>query len=371
MSVEQAFNVDCLNIEKEKNLKYLNISNNGKIYRSYSDSILLPNIIQLEKNLFMASFQLMKLMPAKYVVEKALREERINPKYPIIETSSGTYALGLGIICAELGLPFHIISDPAIDDDLKRRLEDLGGYVQILSQALSADNPQIFRLNTLRDYLIDNPQSFWPEQYNNPENQKAYSFLAEYLIDQLGSNLTLVGSVGSGGSTCGTIKCLRENNPFNRLIGVDTFGSVLFGLNNEKRILRGLGNSILPQNLEHNLFDEVHWVSACDAYLQTRKMHSRYSTFHGPTSGAAYHVAKWVSQQNKDEKVVFIAPDTGHRYLSTVYNNQWLKEVGFFGKDLSYFPLKVKHPSEVNEEWSYINWHRKTYKETMDAKNGY
>ncbi|BBH51842.1 pyridoxal-phosphate dependent enzyme [Fluviispira sanaruensis] len=370
MSVAQALQIDCLNVGSENNFKNFHLYNHGKIYKSYSDSILLPNIIQIEKNLFMASFQLMKLMPAKYVIEKALAEKRINPKYPIIETSSGTYALGLGIICAEMGLPFHIISDQAIDDDLKRRLEDLGGYVQILSQTLSSENPQIFRLNTLKEYLTNNPQSFWPQQYNNPENQIAYTIFAEYLIEQLGNNLTLVGSVGSGGSTCGTIKCLRENNPFNRLVGVDTFGSVLFGLINEKRILRGLGNSLMPQNLEHCLFDEVHWVSACDAYLQTRKLHSLYSSFHGPTSGAAYHVAKWISHQNKDEKVVFIAPDTGHRYLSSVYNNQYLKEMSFFNKEISSSPLKVMDPSEVNNKWTYLNWNRRTYKEIMEVKNG-
>lgn len=332
-----------------------------KIYQSYSSSILMPNLIQLDTNLFMASFHLMKLMPAKFVIEKALAEKRLDPKYPVIETSSGTYALGIGIVCGELGIPYVIISDPAIDGDLQRRLEDLGGNVQILTQALTADNPQIYRLNTLKEFLREEPQSFWPSQYNNPENQLAYGSFAEQLLTHLGNQFTLVGTVGSGGSTCGTVKFLREQNPDIRLVGVDTFGSVLFGLENGKRLLRGLGNSILPGNLEHQLFDQVHWVSAQDAFFHTRYLHAKKSCFHGPTTGAAYQVAKWVAAQNPDEKVVFIAPDSGHRYHANVYNDNWLKEIGVYGVPVTSAPLEVIKPRESTGSWNYINWNRRSY----------
>lgn len=87
----------------------MNLKNEKKVYKSYSDAILLPKLIQLNQNLIMASFQLMKLMPAKYVIEKALKEGKIDPTYPIVETSSGTYALGLGIVCAEHGIPFILL----------------------------------------------------------------------------------------------------------------------------------------------------------------------------------------------------------------------------------------------------------------------
>lgn len=333
------------------------------IFQSYSDAILMPELIQLTDNLIMASFHLMKLMPAKFVIEKALREGRLNSSCPVVETSSGTYALGIGIVCAENGIPFHIVSDPAIDDDLQRRLQDLGGEVQILSQALSADNPQIYRLNTLKEYLHDHPGSFWPSQYNNPDNQLAYSILAENFLENIGNDFTLVGTVGSGGSTCGTIKRLRETNPAIRLVGVDTFGSVLFGLKNGKRLLRGLGNSILPGNLEHALFDEVHWVSAEDAFINTRQLHAQKSCFHGPTTGAAYQVAKWIASQEKDKIVVFIAPDSGHRYQSTLYNNQWLQQVGIVDHRLTTTPIEVTSPVDATGPWAYCQWNRQTYQQ--------
>lgn len=335
--------------------------NNKNTFKRYSDSIVRPTLIQLErKNLYMASFQLMKLMPAKYVIEKALKENRLNPEYPIIETSSGTYALGIGIICAERGIPYWIVSDPAIDIDLQRRLEDLGGYVQILSQALTSDNPQIYRLNTLKEILVEQPNSFWPSQYNNPENLEAYSQFAEQLLTTFGENITLVGTVGSGGSTCGTTHYLRKANSKIRLIGVDTFGSVLFGLKNGKRELRGLGNSIQPDNLHHHLFDQIHWLSAKEAFMNTRILHAKHSCYHGPTTGAAYQVAKWISSNHPDEIIVFIAPDTGHRYQSTVYNNEWLKQKGYSEKP-SLTPIKVSKPSEANPPWTYVDWNRLSY----------
>src|SRR5262245_15462097 len=109
------------------------------IFNSYSSSLVIPPLIKLEENLMMASFQLMKLVPAKYVLEKAIRENKIDKSTPIVETSSGTYALGIGIVCAEHNIPFRIISDPAIDDDLQKRLEDLGGEVQIITKSSDAD----------------------------------------------------------------------------------------------------------------------------------------------------------------------------------------------------------------------------------------
>ena len=344
------------------------ISTKKKIFAKYSDSMLLPQLIQLENNLVMASFQLMKLMPAKYVIEKALRESRLDPKSPIIETSSGTYALGIGIICAELGIPFHIISDPAIDEDLERRLQDLGGGVQILTEALTSDNPQIYRLNRLKEQLAAHPGCYWPSQYNNPDNQHAYQIFAEQLLENIGDDFTLVGTVGSGGSTCGTIKPLRQVNKDIRLVAVDTFGSVLFGLPNGKRMLRGLGNSILPGNLHHHEYDQVHWVSAQDAFRQTRYLHAKHSCFHGPTTGAAYHVAQWLAKQNKDKIVVFIAPDTGHRYQSTIYNNAWLQGMNMLNQPPTIAPTKFMKPGDVSGSWAYIDWNRKQYNDMMQIQ---
>ena len=81
-----------------------------EIFDNYSSSIATPKLVRVLPNLVIAIFELMKLIPAKYTILKALKEGKIDRKYPIIETSSGTYALGMGIVCAELEIPFFIVS---------------------------------------------------------------------------------------------------------------------------------------------------------------------------------------------------------------------------------------------------------------------
>lgn len=331
------------------------------MYNKYSDSIQLPALIRISDNLIIAKFELMKIIPAKYIIETGIRHHLIDPDIPIVETSSGTFALGLGIVCAEMNLPFFIISDPAIDQTLEQRLIQLGGKVQLLSQH---DNPQVMRLNALKDYLIQNPKAYWTRQYDNLENQSAYAPFADYLMSELGKHFTLVSAVGSGGSACGTVNQIRKSNPSVRLVGVDTFGSVLFGLPNEKRVLRGLGNSIMPKNLHHHCFDEVHWVVANDAFFYVNKLHSEMALFCGPTTGATYQVASWIAKNHPNELVVCISPDTGHRYQSTIYNDFWLKQ-NKFGVPMTQQPEEIQHPLEAKPSWSYFKWNRRHYQEVM------
>ena len=329
------------------------------MFTKYSDSILLPSLIKVKENLIIAKFELMKILPAKHILETAILQNKINPEVPIIETSSGTFALGLGIVCAELGIPFFIVSDPVIDSTLEKRLVQLGGKVQILSDAIIKNNPQEIRLNVLKDYMREHPESFWTNQYDNLENQNSYAVFSNYLTNKIGKNFTLVGAVGSGGSTCGTIKNIRQTNPQARLVGVDTFGSVLFGLPNQKRILRGLGNSIMPKNLIHAYFDEIHWVGASDAFFNTKKLHAENSLYCGPTTGATYQVAQWIAEKNPDEMVVFISADTGNRYQETVYNSKWLP--------IDKEPIEVEHPSQVKSSWSYFKWKKRSFNEVMGS----
>lgn len=339
------------------------------VFDNYSSTIITPKLVQVSPNLIVALFELMKLIPAKYTILNALKKGKIDPQYPIIETSSGTYALGMGIVCAELKIPFFIVSDPVIDEGLRSRLQDLGGKVQIISDKRDGLDIQSLRLEYLNEYLLKNKGAFWPAQYNNPENREAYSHFAEYLVSNIGSSFTLVGAVGSGGSTCGTIETLRKANNNIKLVGVDTFGSVLFGLPKKDRKLRGLGNSIFPQNLIHEYFDQVHWVNEEIAISNVRRLHSSKGFFCGPTTGAAYHVGNWIAQNNSKEMVVVISPDSGYRYMSTVYNDNWLKINKInLSKDYS----DVNHAlalTHIEEPWSYFDWNRRTYKDVMGIVN--
>lgn len=340
--------------------------NSDHVFDSYSSAIYLPTLIRLGPRLVMASFRLMKSLPAKYIVERAIARREIDFNSPIVETSSGTFALGLGVVCAEKGISFHIVGDAAISPELEARLRQLGGTVQIIGTGDCSGEAsiQVLRLEALKERLRREPTCFWPQQYDNLDNQRSYAPFASQLLNTFGEDIVVVGSVGSGGSTCGTIKSLRETNPSIKLVGVDTFGSVLFGLPNGPRLLRGLGNSVMPGNLEHECFDEVHWVSPIDAFQHTHLLHRKFGLFCGPTTGATYQVARFL-ETTSNTTVIFTSPDEGYRYQHTVYNQEWLRENDCLDREVSEKPTTATSLDQVVEPWSRILWNRRSLAELV------
>jgi len=337
----------------------------AQAFRNLSDSLLLPKIVQIKNNLYAAIFNIMKLLPAKHIISEAIKRNEINQDSVIVDTSSGTFALGIGLVCAELGLPFKIFGDPAIDEILIQRLEDLGGNVHISKNPKNPGAYQRLRLEALHNFISQNKLSFWMRQYDNLDNSGAYAIVGNLITHLLGANVNLVGTVGSGGSTGGTIKAIRTKNPAAKLIGVDTFNSVLFGQPDGKRILRGLGNTIMPKNLNHTYYDQIHWVSANDAFHYTRWLFSNKAIFCGPTTGAAYQVADYLASHHKSETYVFIAPDEGYRYLTTLYDKNWLTTQNFYTPHITVVPKEIFSPIEAKEPWAYFNWNRRSYQEVM------
>jgi len=334
-------------------------------YTSVSDAFELPRILQLDENLYGAFFFLMKLMPAKFILDRALEYGLVGPETTIIETTSGTFGLALAILCAEAGYKLILVSDPAIDGPFKRRLEDLGTRVEIVREPAPVGGFQRARLERMEQLQRAHPNHFWPSQYDNPHNPDAYAPLVEIVVESIGRFDCLVGTVGSGGSMCGASNYARSIFPEIEAVGVDTFGSVLFGQPDQKRLLRGLGNSLMPKNLDHTIFDEVHWVSAQAAFTATRLLHRKHALFAGATSGAAFMVARWIAKQNPDKAVVCLLPDEGYRYVETIYSDDWLEQNGISTRRRIETPIDVEHPLEARPEWARLDWNRRTLDEVM------
>jgi cysteine synthase len=332
------------------------------IYNTVSDADKNPKLIRLERNLHILSFHVMKLLPAIYTLRKALKEQLINPDTLIVETSSGSFAYGIAMACTELKLSFKIVSDPKMDSLIKKQLNHPNGEIQIAHKPLEKGGLQQARLNLLYDIMEKNPDHYWPRQYDNASNVEAYFELGEHLAATLGEDLILVGPVGSGGSTCGLISGVRRKSDHSTLVGVDTFNSVLFGQKDGPRTLWGFGNSILPKNLIHEHFDEVHWVTADEAYQATHLLHQKFGIFSGPSTGAAFSPAQWLSEKYPNKNVVLISPDMGYRYIDTVYDQDWLQLNGFCRAPSAVSPIKVEHPLEAQQQaqWSYIKWGRRS-----------
>jgi cysteine synthase A len=329
------------------------------------DALLLPHVIQLRENLFGAAFFLMKLLPAHFILENAQAAGLIGPSSTIVETTSGTFGLALAMLCNQRRYELILVSDPAIDDPFRRRLEELGATVNIVRAPAPIGGFQRARLDRLAELQSAYPDHFWPAQYDNDDNPGGYSRLADFLVETIGQIDCLVGTVGSGGSMCGTSRYLRKLYPHMLVVGVDTPGSVLFGHRDRKRLLRGLGNSLMPRNVNHTAFDEVHWVGAAEGFLATRELYRRHALYMGPTSGTVHMVAHWWAQQHPDANVVVLLPDEGYRYQETVYNDLWLRANNSWLSQLPAEPQLLEHPIDADRGWSRFLWKRRTYEEVL------
>lgn len=338
------------------------------IHASFVDAIALPRLVWLRPNLVGMAFPLMKLLPARFIVRKALEEGELQPGGLIAETTSGTFGLALAMVARLGGHPLTLVSDPAIDPPLQRRLEDLGATVHIVREPGPTGGFQQARLAVLEQVLADNPGSFCPRQYSNPHNPGSYAPCAEQLAHAAGALDCLIGTVGSGGSMCGIASYLRLICPELTAIGVDTHRSVIFGQSDagSGRALRGLGNSLMPPNVDHSTFDLVHWVGAAEAFHATRRLHRDHALFMGATSGAAYLVADWWARENPDQMCAVVFPDEGYRYQDTVYDDAWLDAKGLRIDALPGGPVEWDHPHDGSDPWAFHRWGRRTFAEVMD-----
>ncbi|MBN8930536.1 MAG: PLP-dependent cysteine synthase family protein [Rhizobium pusense] len=319
-----------------------------------------PRLASLTSNCHAAIFQLMKLLPARFMLDRAEERGVLRPGGHIVETSSGTFAMALAMLSAVRGYELTIVSATSLmDASFKTRIEQLGAAVILVEDEDQTGN-QEGRLIELRRIMKAGPESFWPAQYDNPDNPASYARLAEIIVEKLGRIDCLVGCVGSGGSLTGTSRYLRSLFPNMRTVAVDTNNSVLFGHPVGPRLMRGLGNSIIPKNLDHSLVDDVHWVGAFQAFAATRDLYRRHAIFAGPTSGAAALVGGWYARTYPDETVVVIMPDTGYRYMSTVYSDGWLKTQAKRPVGSGTDPTKLLKNEPAGEgDWTYMEWSRR------------
>lgn len=340
----------------------------NKIASCASEALAEPRVLQLAEGLFCVGLEVMKIIPARHILHKAWDEGLIGPGSLVVESSSGNLALGLAIVARELGVRLHIVGDPAIDPHLRNMLHNLGATVDIVEQPDARGSFQRLRLERIHDVLRRHPGAFWVRQYDNRGNPDAYGALAARLQEYFGPRFGLVASVGSGGSSVGLVRALRERGAAIEMTGVDTFNSVLFGLPDGKRTLRGLGNSVMPGVLDHQQFDAVHWLGSDLGEGAARALHANHGLLCGPTSGAAYLVAQYLARRGDPaQPTVFVAPDHGYRYLNTVYAGAW-PAVAAPLQTLQ--PVVVGAPHEVDPAcgWAALQWQRRSLEQVLQTR---
>ncbi|WP_339904279.1 pyridoxal-phosphate dependent enzyme, partial [uncultured Cyclobacterium sp.] len=188
----------------------------------------------------------------------------------------------------------------------------------------------------------DIPNSFYPNQYDNPSNWKAHYETTgpEIWRDTAGEITHFAAGVGTGGSMSGTAKFLKEQSENLIAVGIDTYGSVFkkykeTGEFDENEVYpyltEGIGEDILPKNVNFSVIDHFIKVTDKDAAVMTRRLAKEEGLFVGWSCGSAVHGALEYAKENlkKGDRMVILLPDHGTRYLGKVYNDDWMRNHGF------------------------------------------
>nr|BFE31055.1 S-sulfocysteine synthase CysK2 [Actinomadura rugatobispora] len=292
--------------------------------------------------------------PALHMIAQARRRGVLAEGAPIIESTSGTLGFGLALAGIRYRHPVTVVTDPGMEPLMRRLLHAYGARVSMVREPHPEGGWQQARRERVAELLAAHPSAYCPDQYSNPDNVAAYHGLALELAGQLGPLQVLVCSVGTGGHSAGITRVLRRLYPELRLVGVDTIGSTIFGQPARSRLMRGLGSSILPANVDHDAFDEVHWVAPGEAVWACRRLAERHYATGGWSVGAVALVASWLSRTlPPDTRIAAVFPDGPYRYFDTVYSDDYCVQHGILGVRPDEQPDEIDRPDDREvERWT-------------------
>ena len=252
------------------------------------------------------------------MIETALEDEKINEKTIIVEPTSGNTGIGLAMVCAAKGLNLTLTMPESMSLERRQLLTALGATI-VLTPAATGMKGAIEKAAQLDEEM---PNSFMPQQFNNPANPKMHrkTTALEILKDTDGKVDILVAAVGTGGSLTGIGEVLKEHNPNIQVIAVEPSTSpVISGGKAGPHKIQGIGAGIIPEVLNTEVFDEVIKVDDEDAFATSKELAKTEGLLVGISSGANVFIARQIAQrpENRGKTIVTILCDTGERYLST------------------------------------------------------
>jgi cystathionine beta-synthase len=269
------------------------------------------------------------------MLEAAERKGLLKPGGTVIEGTSGNTGMGLALAAAIKGYQCIFTMPDKMSQEKIDALRALGAEVIVTPTQVDHHDPRSYHSVALR-LSKEIPNSYFPNQYENPANTAAhYATTGPEIWEQTEGNVThVVIGVGTGGTITGVARFLKEKNPAIRIIGADPQGSIFAEMfrtgrrpQPEPYKVEGIGQDEKPANVDFSVIDEIHAVSDKNSFLKTRLLARSEGIFAGGSSGTALHVAMNIAENlDASHMVVMIIPDSGTRYLSKIYNDNWMKE---------------------------------------------
>ncbi|HET8859030.1 cystathionine beta-synthase [Marivirga sp.] len=283
----------------------------------------------------------MKDRMAIKMVEDAEKEGKLKPGGTIIEGTSGNTGMGLALAAISKGYKCVFTLADKQSKEKMDILRAVGAEVIVCPTNVSPTDPRSY-YSVAKKIHEETPNSIYPNQYDNMSNSRAhYETTGPEIWEQTEGKIThWAAGVGTGGSMCGTSKFLKEQNSKIVSVGIDSYGSVFkkykeTGVFDEKEIYpyltEGIGEDILPKNVDFDMIDHFVKVTDKDGAIMTRRLAKEEGLFCGWSCGSAVHGALEYAKENlkEDDMMVIILPDHGTRYLGKIYNDDWMRDHGF------------------------------------------
>ncbi|MCL4105787.1 UNVERIFIED_CONTAM: hypothetical protein GTU68_028664, partial [Idotea baltica] len=291
------------------------------------------------------------------MVEDAEKSGKLKPGGTIIECTSGNTGMGIALAAVVKGYKCIFTSSDKQSKEKFDILRAMGSEVIVCPTNVTPDDPRSY-YSVAEKLSQEIPNSFWANQYDNLSNTVAhYESTGPEIWEQTEGKIThLVVGVGTGGTISGTGKYLKEKNPNIKIWGVDTYGSVFkkyheTGEFDEKEIYpyitEGIGEDILPKNVDFGVIDYFEKVSDKDAAVLARQLAKEEGLFMGYSAGSAIGgVLQMKEKLTKDDVVVVILHDHGSRYVGKIYNDDWMRDRGFLESDFTVADLIRRKDAE-------------------------
>ncbi|HCG57915.1 MAG TPA: cysteine synthase [Clostridiales bacterium] len=276
--------------------------------------------------------QSMKDRMALNMIEQAEKRGDLKPGGTIIESSSGNTATGLAIVAAVKGYKFIAVVDHHASEDKIKIIKAYGGQIVMVGDSKKADEVAVVeRENKALELSKKIKNSYVPKQHENVDNRGAYiDSLAKELIDELVVIDLLYGSIGTGGSICGTALGMRKYNSKCRINAVEPVGSIIFGGKGGPYFQSGTGNppdAEIPPIIDYSLIDNNFYASDKEAFNTCRYIAKNFGVMLGGSGGGVlYKALEDINSMSGSGTAVVIVCDGGEKYLDSVFNDCWMKQ---------------------------------------------
>jgi len=280
------------------------------------------------------------------MIEDAEADGRLKPGGTIIEGTSGNTGMGLALVAIIKGYKLICVISDKQSKEKMDILRAVGAKVVVCPTDVEPTDPRSY-YSVSKRLAEETPNSWYVNQYDNLSNSLAhYEQTGPEIWKQTGGKIThFVVGVGTGGTISGVGKYLKEKNPNIKIWGIDTYGSVFkkyheTGIFDENEIYsyitEGIGEDILPKNVDFSLIDGFTKVTDKDAAVYTRKIAMEEAIFVGNSAGACIKGLLQLKEHFKPEDVVVVLfHDSGSRYVGKMFNDDWMRERGFLEENVT------------------------------------